>query len=367
MNKEIISDKQGIILVMLFILGSTLVVGTGGEAKKDMWLAVIIGIAFSLLMLMIYAKLLSMFPEKDIFDILKLVFGNFIGKAISLLFIWYALHLGSLVLYNFSEFIVTVGLEETPRVVPVSVIMLLCAWGVKEGIEVLGRWGEIMFPFLFIIIFLSTVLSIPNMRLNNVLPILEGGIKPVIKGALFTFSFPFTETVIFIMFLSCLKGRKSIFKAFLLGLLIAGSILTVIAARNIMVLGAYILSLSYYPSFNTIARINTGHFLQRLESAISIVFLIAGYIKISMCLLGASKGISKLFNLKDYRFIVIPTALLILNLSFLVSKDMMESVKWNIEVYRPYASIFEVILPSLIFICAKIRYKKIHNNDLSNV
>jgi spore germination protein KB len=367
MNKEIISDKQGIILITLFILGSTLVVGTGGEAKKDMWLAVIIGMIFAVPVLMMYAKLLSMFPEKDIFDILKLAFGNFIGKAISLLFIWYALHLGALVLYNFSQFIGTVGLDQTPRVVPMSVIMLLCAWGVKEGVEVLGRWGEILIQFLIIILFLATILSIPVLRLNNLLPVFENGIKPVIKGAFSTFAFPFTETVIFIMVFPCLKGKKSSFKTFILGLLLGGGIIVVLAARNIMILGSYIISMSYYPSFFAVARINIGHFLQRLESAVSITFLISGFVKISMCLFGASKGISKLFNFVDYRFIVIPTALIILNLSFIVSSDIMESAKWNLQVYPYYAFIFQVILPSLTFICAKIRYKKIRSNDLNNV
>lgn len=47
MNKEVISDKQGINLVILFIMGSTLVIGTGAEAGKDSWLAIIIAIIFS--------------------------------------------------------------------------------------------------------------------------------------------------------------------------------------------------------------------------------------------------------------------------------------------------------------------------------
>lgn len=108
MNKEAISNKQGITLVIIFILGSTLVLGTAGEAKKDMWIAIIVGIFLSFPILLIYAKLLSMFPEKDIFDISILVLGNFFGRIVNILFIWFAIHLGALVLYNFGEFINTV-------------------------------------------------------------------------------------------------------------------------------------------------------------------------------------------------------------------------------------------------------------------
>jgi spore germination protein KB len=367
MRKEIISSRQGAILVFLYILGSSVIVGGGGEAGKDIWLSAIIAMAAAALVLLMYIRLLSMFPGKDIFDILNLVFGNYIGKAISLLFIWYALHLGGLVLYNFSEFVRTVGLEQTPRIAFMSVFMLLCAWGVKEGIEVLGRWGEVLLPFLLFIMVMVAILSFQNTKISNLLPVLEQGIKPVMKGAFSNFSFPFAETVIFTMVFSCFNDKKSTFKAYMFGLLFGGITLVQIGARNVMVLGSYVMSMNYYPTFNAVSRINIGHFLQRLESAVSIVFLISGFIKISICLLGASKGISKFFNCKEYRFLVIPVCLIILDFGFLVNTNIMESRRWNAQVYPYYAFIFQVILPLLIYGCSKMRYKKICDNNLNDL
>lgn len=362
MNKEIISDKQGIILIILFVWGSALVLGTAGAALKDVWLAKILGILMALPVLMIYAKLLSMFEGKDIFDILNLAFGKIIGRIISLIYIWYALHIGALVLYTFSEFVSTIGLNETPKIVFMGMLMFLSTWAVKEGIEVLGRWAEILIVFLVFMISMNFILSIPNMKINNLLPILENGVKPVIKGGFSAFSFPFAETVIFTMVFSCLKDKKSIFKTYISGLLLSGTVLVFIAARNIMVLGSYVMSTTYYSTYNAVEKINIGYFLQRLESAVSIVFLIAGFVQISISLLGASKGISKIFNFNDYRFIVTPTALIIMNLAFLAADDMMELTEWNLKVYPYYGFIFEVILPLLTFFICKIRYKKIITN-----
>ncbi|MCM8709512.1 endospore germination permease [Clostridium sp. SYSU_GA19001] len=358
MNKEVISDKQGITLVILFILGSTLVVCSGGEAKKDMWLANIIGILLTFPIVLIYAKLLSMFPGKDIFDISIMVLGRLLGRIVNILFIWFAIHLGALVLSNFSEFISIVGLQETPSVAPMACIMILSAWGVKAGIEVIGRWAEFFFSVLMIIIIFQELLCIQNINIVNILPVLEEGIKPVIKGALSAFAFPFAETVIFIMVFSSLKDKKSPFKSYIVGLIIGGILLTVISFINTLVLGDYIISLNYFPSYAAIKTINITEFLQRLESVLAITFLIAGFIKISMCLLGASKGISKLFNFKDYRFIVVPIALIILNVEFLVYKNMMELNRWVEQVYFYYAFIFQVILPVVIFIVAKIKLRK---------
>ncbi|MCM8709511.1 endospore germination permease [Clostridium sp. SYSU_GA19001] len=360
MNKEVISNKQGMVLLILFIQGSTVVVGTGGEAKKDVWLAIIIGMILSFPMLFIYAKLISMFPGKDIFDISVLVLGKLFGTVANILFIWFAIHVGSLALNNFADFVNNIGLPRTPREVMMACIMFLCIWGVKEGIEVLGRWAEFLFNFLNIMLFLTITLSIQNININKILPIMENGVKPLITGAFSAFSFPFAETVIFTMIFSSLKDKKAVFKTYMMGVIITGLMIFTLAIRNVMVLGEYVISISFYAGYITVSLINIANFLQRLESVVSIAFLITCTIKISICLFGASKGVSKLFNFKDYRFIVVPIALIIYNLGFLVVDDIMELKKWSSQIAPYYKIPFEIILPVIIFIAAKIKYKKIN-------
>jgi spore germination protein KB len=364
MNKEIISDKQAVSLVILFTLGSSLIIGTSAEAKQDMWLSVIVALVLSIPILFIYAKILSMFPSKDLFDISILVFGKFFGNMINILYIWFSLHLGSIVLYTFGEFINIIGLPETPKLVPMACFIILCLWGVRGGIEILGRWSEIFLIILLLQLLTDSLLSIPNFRINNILPILEEGTKPVMIGAFTVFAFPFTETVVFASVFSSLKDEKSPYKAYTIGVLIPGILLTIIAVRNILVLGPYVLSLNYFASYVTASRIDVGRFIERLEALVSTGFLFAGFIKVSVCLLSATKGISKLFNFNNYRFIVIPSALIILNLSYIDYKDSMELIKWDNETFPYYAFIFEVILPVIIFVGANIKLHKTNSDNL---
>ena len=97
MKNEVISERQGIILIILFILGSTLLIGSAGQAKQDAWIAIIIAISWSIILLLMFSRILSLYPGKDLFDILQITFGKFIGKIISILMIWFAFHLGTLV------------------------------------------------------------------------------------------------------------------------------------------------------------------------------------------------------------------------------------------------------------------------------
>jgi spore germination protein KB len=117
---------------------------------------------------------------------------------------------------------------------------------IKQGIEGLGRWGEIFLPILLFIIFMALILSIPNLKADNILPVLEDGITPVIKGTISTFSFPMAETVLFTLVLSSLKSTKDAYRTYILAIIFAGGVILISSIRNTMVLGTYIISLNYY-------------------------------------------------------------------------------------------------------------------------
>ncbi|MCT4618860.1 MAG: endospore germination permease [Marinisporobacter sp.] len=355
MNKEIITDKQGISLIALFIMGSSLVIGIGADAEKDSWIAIIISIFFAFLIFIIYARIFFLFPQKDLFDIINIIFGKTLGIVINSLYIWYAFHLGALVLRNFSEFIKTVALEQTPEVFPMICFMFLCVWGIKEGIEVLGSWAEFTLITFFILICLTIPMQIPNMQLNHILPMLSKGFDPVLKGAFAVFSFPFAETILFGFIFSGVRKKKSPYKIYLVGLVIGGLFIFITALDELLVLGAHAYTTTYFPAHSAVSRMNIGDFIQRSEIIVAIGFLGAGFIKICICLLVVCKGITKLFGFSDYRFSILPISLLMLNLSILIYEDILEMVDWAFHIYNYYAFPFQVLFPVIILAGAEIK------------
>lgn len=357
MRKEKITDKEAICILILFILGSSLIIGGGGEAKNDAWIATIIGIIMVIPMLLVFSRLLLLFPGKDLFDILDITLGKIIGKIVSVLYIWYAFHLGSLVLRNFGEFINTVAMTETPMFVPLLCLGFTSIIAVKLGIEVIGRTCTYFLPVLLFIILLVQLLGIPQFHFNYIKPILGNSFTHILKGGFSTFSFPFAETVLFIGVFSSLKTKKSSLKVYFWGVLISGIITIFITIRNIEVLGNMLGSF-YFPSYTAVSRIHLGSFLQRIEVTVSIVFIFGVFLKSSICLLVACKGIEKLFNLKDYRSIVIQTGLLMIYFSYTIYDNIMVMKYWAFKVYPYYAFPFQVILPIIMWISAEIKIKK---------
>jgi spore germination protein KB len=359
MNKEVISDRQAISLVILFIWGSTLLIGAAGEAKKDRWLAIILGMILASFMALIYCRILNSFKEMDIFDINKLVFGSLVGSFVNILYIAFAITLGALVLNNFTEFISQVGLPDTPKPASILPIVLLTIWGVKCGIETLGRWAEFFVVILFIIITVPTILGVSKMDPHYILPVLQEGIQPVIKGTISAFSFPFAEMVVFLMVFSGLKNKKSIYKSYFIGLWEAGLAISAIVTRNILIVGPELLSRNFFPSYIALARINVADFVQRIETLNTVAFLIAGFVKVSICLLAASNGLAKLFKLDSYDIIVTPAALTMTAASFKAYESILETINWTRDVYPYYAAIFQVVLPMITYLLIKLKNKGI--------
>jgi len=118
MKNEAISEREGIILIILFIIGNYILIGAGGQAKQDAWIAIIISISWSVLLLLMFSRILYLYPKKDLFDILQIVMGKFIGKIISILMIWFAFHSGTLVLRILSEYTNALVFPDTPVVLP---------------------------------------------------------------------------------------------------------------------------------------------------------------------------------------------------------------------------------------------------------
>jgi len=363
MKNESISERQATLLIIFFLLGSSLLLGSGNEAKQDVWLAIIIAISWSIILLLMYSRILSLYPGKDLFDILQIVMGKFLGKIICILMIWFAFHDGTLVLRNLSEFTNTLVFSETPVIVPLLFFTILLIWSLKAGIEVSGRWAELFSWVIFSIILIVPVLSISQMDISRLKPILNNGVTPLLKGAFSSFSFPFGETVVFTMVFSNISKIKNYKKIFMVGLFAGGGLILLTSLRNLLVLGSETVSRLYFHSTMSVSLIKLGT-LQRLESTVIIVFLVCVFIKICICIFAVCNGLSKVFGFDDYKFIATPIALLMLSFSFFIYKSTMEMAFWASNIFPYYSFPFEVIIPLIIFIVAEIRNRRSTNTIL---
>jgi len=363
---ESISNKQCVSLIVLFTVAGNLILGISPEAKKDVWLALILGLMLDIPILWIYSKLLNLLPGKNIYELCLTAFGKIMGTITSLFFVWFSLHLGALVLFDFNIYIDEVGLTETPELVISIILMAMCVLAGKYGVRVLGRWGDFFFKVVLLLVIFIPLLSIKNMKPENLLPVFQNGLKPVLRGSISAYAFPFAESVVFMPIIAMLQDKKSYFRVYLAGTIISALLLLITTLTNILVLGPYLLGINYYPTYVTVSLISIGDFFQRIQILVSILFLLSGFVEISICVISASKGLSNIFNLKSYKFLLIPCAILMINLYYIAFENELESRRFLPGFALYYKIFITALLPLIVLIAAKFRLKKVNKSPTPN-
>jgi spore germination protein KB len=198
------------------------------------------------------------------------------------------------------------------------------------------------------------LLLIPHIDLNNLLPIFDLPMGKLLYAAHNAASFPFNETITFLMVLAFLEKPVKGFSAISSGLLIAGLMLILVAARDVAVLGQMDYLYHYSPYVATQA-IELGDILTRVEVLVAINLVTMGFIKISVLFYGTVLGLAQVFKLHSYRPLILPIGILMVILSLTQSSNTAEIVNFFDNIYPIYVFPFQIGIPLITLIVAKLR------------
>ena len=147
-------------------------------------------------------------------------------------------------------------------------MIITIIYAIHKGFEVIARVGEVYFGVVYLTAILGMLLITFSglIHLGNLKPILENGLKPVIKTFLTqTINFPFGEMVVFTMLLPFVNDKKKVKIVCLSGMILSGINITITVAVNISVLGVYLFSRSTFPLLTTVGKIQIADFIERLD------------------------------------------------------------------------------------------------------
>jgi len=335
-------------LLFGFLVGSTLVLPVGVQAKQDSWLAILLGGGAGMVVAWVYTSLASRFPGQTLIGYSKTLLGQWLGGLVGLLYIWYGLHLGALVMRNFGEFLVTTILPTTPISVFILTLMLLCAYGVRHGLEPLARASQLMGAMLLIETVLASLLMFKDVRLENLLPVMEQGPIPVFRGAFALLGFPFGETVLFALILPFVRPASAVRRTVMKTMGVSAIFLAAINARNIALLGAHLSLTSRFPSLIAFGNIDIADFLTRLDALIVGAWIVTGFMKVTVCLYVTAAGLAEWARVPDYKPLVLPLGVIMAALSILVYDDVSAMGSFGNSIWPVYSIPFQILMPLLL-------------------
>ncbi|ATW23402.1 hypothetical protein DCMF_00080 [Candidatus Formimonas warabiya] len=355
-KKEYLSNRQ-IILLVVFSSISTSVFFVPGEAVtivfQDIWISILIAVGVTALLGMYPLADMGMrFSGQSIIQYSGKILGKTGGKLMGLLLTFGFFELHTWTLREFSELGIVL-LPETPFLIFFLIMSIVVAFAVFHGIEVIGRSAEFVFPLGLMVLILVGIMNISDINFTNLQPVFENHAGKIFNAAQSPLDW-LTTGVGFGVLTYYSNQPKGLIKVGLVSSGLSGVILLFFSLLLLCVFGSTILGTANFPMFLLASYGRLGGF----EALIITVWFSWIFIRAALYAFVTCVSITHLFELKDFRLIVIPETVLATVYSYQQYKSFME-LSYHYSIGHVYYEIFQLLLPLALWMVFLLRKKKI--------
>ncbi len=356
---ETISTKQGISLVITFILCNSYSLLFGADCGKDVWLAYIFASVLAALIWWLLSAVLDKHDFNSFFEMMDFAFGRVTGKVLSAILLLYALLSCTTSMALFGRFTQLTALTKTPQIVLPLAILVLAAWGLKSGLRILSQGNTLLFYFALFTFVCFIFFGLPQLDVKNITPILENGILPTAKSALTVFTNQFGDALLLFCIYPHIRKSAKRRKAMLIALISATAMVSVIAAFTVLTLGGVQVANEFFPVFTILSIRNVGAYIQHMEILTSVAMTFFIFVRQTVSLYFAATAIAHIFKTRSFSAYLLPLALIISSGTQLLYWNMMSlrsRIEGNLNLYILLP--LQLLLPCIMGVILTIKRKK---------
>lgn len=360
MSQETISPKQLFALMVLFELGTALVVPIGLESGHAIWLSILLALPGGMLLYWITSGLYNRYPELNLSGCMQKIVGKWIGRGLSLLYLSLFMHFSARNLRETGNLLLSASYDKTPLLFINAAMIIAVVYMLRKGIGAFAKMAEIYIFVIFLIGVISNVLIVASglVQLRNLFPLQMRDVKGVLASAYpEIWMFPFGELFLFLTLLPYLGKKRSARTTGMLALLAGGLLLSFTHAVEISVLGEKIYARSTFPLFSTISLVNVANFIQRLDAFVILAMIICAFFKMTAYCYGASIIAAEVFQVRDMKKLAVPVGVIVLLTSILIADNyviFLEEGKLSLTYILPVSY---ALVPAILFIVDRVRSK----------
>lgn len=284
MIEKAIGPKHKICILALFIMGNYLLTAPQGAAGKDSALAFLAGLVFCVPLYMVYIRIHSLIGDKTLAQALPLLLGKAAGSLLLVVFALYSLIVAILTVRSLTQFIKITALPQTPSFLPAILLALLSVWLVKNRFSVLAKFSTAYFFVAAACVVFLFAMSVPNMRLHNMMPVLYGNAQDMGAQALRDVGLSLGQAAL-LLFVFRNDHKKEGRRVYFLGLALGGLLLLLCILNSLLIFGEPFLQKLSYPYYSAVSVVSAGQIFTRMESMTYGVYVICSLVKLSVCML----------------------------------------------------------------------------------
>ncbi|WP_079507231.1 GerAB/ArcD/ProY family transporter [Mesobacillus jeotgali] len=322
------------------------------NAKNAGWMsALLIGI-FSFVPIILLIKVYSAHKGKNLHEILLHLFGKVFGTLLSIVML-----IGgtAAVIADSGTYVDIIGsmyFTKTPAIILYILLMVICAYGAKRGIEQIGTVSWLLLPYIKITLFVALVFTFRKGTIGYLFPFWGEAPLEVAKASVKNVSI-FIDFLYLALIMPLVSSYKDMKKGTLLGLVFITFELSLALVAFVVLFDYTTAEMLNYPFHETIRFIQIG-FLANVETLFFPFWLVATFIRFSFYLYLIATLLGGILKIKEFEYLIplIATIILLIGISPDAPSIYLYVIREKVLVLLSPAF---MILPPLMWIVAKIR------------
>lgn len=357
---EKIGSVQFMSLLLLFQIGSYVIFGFASEAKQDSWIVALLSAAAGFLLSTLYLALYRLSPGEDHVALFERILGRLLGRLLVLVYGLTFVYVAGRVLRDFGELITALILPFTPLFVILICLTALIFYGVRLGLEPIGRVAEMALVFLLSMLVIQIVLLAGSgvIHAEYLEPVAHHKMEILKNVWPLGVTVPFGETIVFLTFYHQVSRQRQLRALVWSGVAVSGSLLALLNALAVATLGPDLYARTIYPIFTAFQQVSIADFVENLDALIAVYVGVAAFFKITVFLYAASKSIAGVLRLENDRVPLAPLTLLMLLCAVFMSRNVPEHVFVGLR-WVPHAMwvpLF-VVVPLAVYVTGLVRLR----------
>ncbi len=331
---------------------------TSGDAGQDVWISTIISTLLSLVQLWFLIAIHKRLPHCNLTELCHEIFGKYLGKVLSVIFIVYFLAL-AIGINAFLGLMHMAVLPETPMKAVQWAFLFVVWYSLYKGLHSTIRATGIIFFTILLNHIALLLFLIPEIDLQEFLPVLYYGWVPVLKGVVLPTAL-FLENLFILQILPMVKKTKWTYRIPYLANIASGALLLSLAGMLVATFGAKEAEKLQFPFFSLARVVSVGNFLERIEIVVVWVWIASIFIGVAVYLFIAKDMMEHTFLwLKSYeQYISIIAVVFVALVTPFFFSNIGELLRfYSDKQYAVLSYIVGLILPAMMYLVMRLRGK----------
>ncbi|MEH6993172.1 GerAB/ArcD/ProY family transporter [Neobacillus drentensis] len=272
------------------------------QVQNAAWMIPLLSAGIFFIPLFLLVKTMSLYQDKDLFSVIKKLLGKYLGFIVCLVIFMLSSFAVSFDTRTYTNIIRAFYFTTTPNLVIYAILMVICAYGAKKGLQHVGSVSYLIVFYALLSLYIALGISTQQSNIQSMFPFWGPGQFEIMKLSSQKISI-FADFFILTMVIPYVTSNKVFRKGTWIAFVYVSIQISVATLIFICMFDASLDGIAY-PFHLAIRFISLGEYIPNVEIIFFIIWILTAFIRFTAFLYINALMFGQLFKIKDFEYLI---------------------------------------------------------------